>query len=137
MASVECKGLSEIADRLDALPDVIKQAQEQVLESIGGQLLGVVQANIGGTGRIAGVQESKVGSRRGYVAVRPKAKTYLNGYAAGQITNALEHGHKTRGGRGHIAGKYMYANAMAAAAEAGRQVQAKIEQTVTAHMNGG
>ena len=137
MASVECKGLSEIADQLDALPETIKQAKAQVLESIGAQLLGVVQSNIGGTGRIAGVQESKVGSGRGYVAVRPKAKIYLKGYAAGQVTNALEHGHKTRGGRGHVAGKYMYTNAMAAAAEAGRHVQAKIEQAVTAHMNGG
>ena len=113
-------------------------------------LLEAVQRHIGGSGRVAGVQESHVGSGKGYVAVRPMAKTNLDGYAAGYITNALENGHAVRPASGkakkkrqsrakanRVQGKYMYRNtgqqeAKRAAEEGARIIEAKI----LAHMEG-
>lgn len=55
----------------------------------------------GNTGKIKGWQESKVGSKGGYAAVRPiKGKMPPNGkgnaYAYGHVTNAIENGHRVR-----------------------------------------
>lgn len=89
-------------------------------------------------------------SGKGYVAVRPMAKTNLDGYAAGYITNALENGHAVRPASGkakkkrqsrakanRVQGKYMYRNtgqqeAKRAAEEGARIIEAKI----LAHMEG-
>lgn len=83
------------------------------------------------------------------VAVRPMAKTNLDGYAAGYITNALENGHavrpapesqkerQSRAKANRVQGKYMYRNtgqqeAKRAAEEGARIIEAKI----LAHMEG-
>ena len=84
------------------------------------------------------------------MAVRPMAKTNLDGYAAGYITNALENGHAVRPASGkakkkrrsrakanRVQGKYMYRNtgqqeAKRAAEEGARIIEAKI----LAHMEG-
>lgn len=55
----------------------------------------------GNTGKIKGWQESKVGSKGGYAAVRPiKGKMPPNGkgnaYAYGHVTTAIENGHRVR-----------------------------------------
>lgn len=76
---------------------------------------------ITGLKELAAAQEYRVGSGKGYVAVRAKAKTDLDGYAAGYVTNALENGHairrpsgaakRKRASRAKVAavrGKYMY-----------------------------
>lgn len=127
MIRVQMSGLDEIIDRLQESPEVFRDARSRELEDIGQQLLPRVQAGIGGTGRIQGLQEVYMGSGRGYVAVRPKAKTFLTTpggkrYAAGAVTNAIESGHKSRLPSGkakryrprinvaRIAGKYMYQN---------------------------
>lgn len=96
MQSVEIKGLDKVETALEAAPQAIREARAQVFEEMGEELLGVVRQRIGGSGRVAGVQEYRVGSGKGYVAVRAKAKTELDGYAAGYITNALEGGHEVR-----------------------------------------
>ena len=48
------------------------------------------------SGTVAGWQESYVGTKGGYAAVRPKAQTFHEGYAVGYITNAIENGHAIR-----------------------------------------
>lgn len=123
MQSVEIQGLAQVEKALAAAPKVIREARAEVFEEMGGELLGAVQRRIGGEGRVAGVQEYQVGSGKGYVAVRAMAKTDLDGYAAGYITNALEGGHavrkasakgkserkrKSRAKADRVSGKYMY-----------------------------
>lgn len=121
MQSVEIQGLDKVKKALEAAPEAIREARAQVFDEMGEELLGVVQRRIGGSGRVAGVQEYQVGSGKGYVAVRAKAKTDLDGYAAGYITNALENSHAVRTSSGsakrkrksrakmrRVPGKYMY-----------------------------
>ena len=123
MQSMEIDGLKEIIQTLETTPEVIRQARAEFFDEAGEVLLEAVQRHIGGSGRVAGVQESYVGSGKGYVAVRPMAKTNLDGYAAGYITNALENGHAVRPASGkakkkrrsrakanRVQGKYMYRN---------------------------
>lgn len=114
MQSVELRGLDETVKRLEGFPDAVKAARAAFFEEAGDVLLTAVRRRIGGTGRVADVQERYLGSGKGYAAVRAKAKTELNGYAAGYITNALEGGHAARGGKGHVPGKYMYRQTNAA-----------------------
>ena len=96
MQSLEIDGLKEVIQTLETTPEVIRQARAEFFDEAGEVLLEAVQRHIGGSGRVAGVQESHVGSGKGYVAVRPMTKTNLDGYAAGYITNALENGHAVR-----------------------------------------
>ena len=56
-------------------PELIREARAEFFAEAGASLLSDVQGRIGGTGKIAGVQEYRVGSGKGYVAVRAKAKT--------------------------------------------------------------
>ena len=116
---MEIQGLNEIRKRFEDCPKEIKAICAATLKDTGQELLEKVQGRIGGRGRIAGVQEYRIGSGKGYVAVRAKAKTDLGGYAAGYITNALENGHSQTPGRyvpgigkelrhGRVEGKQMY-----------------------------
>ena len=71
-----------------------RMAQEEVNRQID------IRLN-GNTGKIKGWQESEVGSKGGYAAVRPiKGKMPPNGkgnaYAYGHVTNAIENGHRVR-----------------------------------------
>ena len=124
MQSVEISGLSETIKKLDAAPEIIRQARAEFFEEAGASLLSDVQGRIGGTGKITGVQEYRVGSGKGYVAVRAKADTYQTTksgkrYAVGYVTNAIEGGHRhggPRGGKGYrpryrkaaVPGKWFY-----------------------------
>ena len=121
MQSVEISGLREVITKLDAVPEIIREARAEFFEEAGTSLLSDVRGRIGGTGKIAGVQEFYVGTGKGYAAVRAKAKTDIGKYAAGYITNALENGHaireatgkakrerKSRADKDRVPGKYMY-----------------------------
>ena len=148
MQSVEIKGLDEVIRSLDTLPEVIRQTRTEVLEAEAEPLLTLVQQGIGRGPRRAGdshahvadVQATFIGSGKGYLAVRAKAKTDIvspggKAYAAGYVTNSLENGHKTAGG-GRAGGKYMYANARPAAEGASRRLKEKIEKAVKEHFDG-
>ncbi len=153
MQSVEIQGLDRVKKALEAAPQAIREARAQVFDELGEELLDAVQRRIGGEGRIAGVQEYRVGSGKGYVAVRAMAKTDLDGYAAGYITNALEGGHvvrkaaadakpkrkrKSRAKADRVSGKYMYrdtgAQELKHAAETAAQ---RIEDAARKALEGG
>lgn len=119
MQSLEISGMDEIQKIFNQLPEAIRQIKADMFESVGEYLLENIQDRIGGSGRVAGVQEYQVGSGKGYVAVRAMKDTELDGYAAGYITNALENGHEQAKGRyvpnlgvslrrERVPGKYMY-----------------------------
>ena len=101
MPSIEMSSLDRIVDSWDKLLETFPDKKRALLESLGGQLLEDVRGHIGGTGTVQGWQERYVGSKNGYVAVRPKADTYKvtkggKKYAVGHVTNAIENGHKHR-----------------------------------------
>lgn len=101
MPSVQIDGLDRILNSWDALQREFPAMKRDLLEDLGKQMLSEVQSKIPGTGTVRGWQELYIGSKSGYVAVRPKAKTYKTTpggkkYAVGYVTNAIEGGHKHR-----------------------------------------
>lgn len=151
MQSVEIQGLDKVKKALEAASEAIREARAQVLDELGEELLGAVRQRIGGSGRVAGAQEYRIGSGKGYVAIRAKAKTDLDGYAAGYITNALEGGHAVRPASGsakrkrksraktrRVPGKYMYQDTgtqeLSRAAETAAQ---RIEDAALKALEGG
>nr|DAD85700.1 MAG TPA: hypothetical protein [Siphoviridae sp. ctP6113] len=148
MQEIRVEGLDAVISKLEESPEVFREARTRELNSVGQELLGRVQARIGGTGNVGSRQEYRIGSGKGYVAVRPKAKDYLvsaggKRYATGAVTNALESGHAIRGPSGssksryrpriHVAkvpGKHMYQNtgsdAERLAQEAGARIAAEV-----------
>ena len=104
MPSIEMSSLDRIVDSWDKLLETFPDKKRELLENLGSQLLDDVRQKIGGkTGKdsVQDWQERYVGSKNGYVAVRPKADTYKvtkggKKYAVGHVTNAIENGHKHR-----------------------------------------
>lgn len=148
MQSVEIQGLDRVTKALENMPEVIREARAEVMEDVGQELLGAVQRRIGGAGRVADAQDYHVGSGKGYVAVRAKADTDLNGYAAGYVTNALEGGHEIRrpaqsGSRSRakvnrVQGKYMYRDTDRQEAERlAETVAQRIEDAAFKALDGG
>lgn len=101
MPGVQMDGLDQLLASWDALQREFPAMKRDLLEDLGKQMLSGVQSKIPGTGTVRGWQERYIGSRNGYAAVRPKAKTYKTTsggkqYAVGYVTNAIEGGHKHR-----------------------------------------
>lgn len=101
MASVEASGLDRILESWDKLLRDFPEMKRKLLEDLGKQMLTDVQGEIPGTGTVRGWQERYIGSKNGYVAVRPKADTYKvtaggKKYAVGYVTNAINSGHRHR-----------------------------------------
>ena len=124
--TVELEGLDRIRKSWDVLLERFPAEKRRVLSQVGQELLRQVRVQIGGTGKVAGWQDIHMGSGGGYVAVRPRAKTYQTTkggkrYAVGYITNAIEGGHRT-GGRqpGPKAAGYRYRPRLHVSAVPGR-----------------
>ncbi len=101
MQSVEIEGLDQILARWEGLLQRFPSVKAELLERLGKQMLEDVRRNIGGSGKVQGWQERYIGSKNGYAAVRPKAKTFQTTksgkqYAVGYVTNAIENGHRNR-----------------------------------------
>lgn len=127
---VNADELKELIERLDAAPDTVKQVKRQAFERAAPQIKQALHERIGGTGKVKEWQDSYVGSKGGYAAVRPKAKTYAENnqgmptkYAVGYVTNAIENGHRlTRKGKVPLLvfGKYFYKNTQRTAEQIAR-----------------
>lgn len=144
-----------MADRFRSAGNAVKTARAEALMEAGKELLASVNAKIGGTGRIQGVQDAHLGSGRGYVAVRAMAGEFVdeprnNRYAAGYVTNSLENGHEIRtpseSSRRYVdrrkgaavRGKHMYREAKEADADRiAAEVAQKISDAATNALNGG
>lgn len=103
MAETEVRtdGIDQLLRSWDALLKAFPAMKAELLDKMGQQMLSDVQQEIGGRGNVAGWQARHVGSKLGYVAVRPKANTYQTTqsgkrYAVGYVTNAIENGHRNR-----------------------------------------
>lgn len=126
MATVKLTGFDRLAQSWDNLTKRFQSEKREKLREVGQRALGEVQRNIGGTEKVAGWQAPHMGSGGGYVAVRPRAKTYQTTkggkrYAVGYVTNAIEGGHRTGGQRpGPKAQGYKYRPRFNKAAVPGR-----------------
>lgn len=154
MQEIRMNGLEEIIERLQESPEVFRDARARELEDLGRQMLPRVQAQIGGTGRIQALQAFYLGSGKGYMAIRPKADTFLTTpggkrYAAGLVTNALETGHRTRTPSGQakryrprinvarVLGKYMYRNTEDDAEQLARDIGSRVAQEIVQRLEEG
>lgn len=126
MATVKLTGFDRLTQSWDNLTKRFQSEKKEKLREVGQKALGEVQRNIGGTGKVSGWQAPHMGSGGGYVAVRPRAKTYQTTkggkrYAVGYVTNAIEGGHRTGGQRpGPKAKGYKYRPRFNKAAVSGR-----------------
>ena len=104
MGAVQLTGLDGLQKRIQAVIDDNPDRRREMHGRIAERLLQKVQGEIGGSGRIAGMQEAAVGSGGGYAAVRPRKGKDRTGYAYSAITNAVENGHAIRRPSGFVKG---------------------------------
>lgn len=101
MQRIDTNDLNRILEAWDELLREFPAMKRELLEDLGEELLSGVRSEIRGTGTVQSWQERYLGSKNGYVAVRPKADTYKvtahgKRYAVGYVTNAIENGHRHR-----------------------------------------
>lgn len=149
--------LDRLAERLAQSPEIMREAKRQAFEAAAPKLLNLVQTQIGGTGRVQSWQEKFVGSKGGYAAVRPRARTWIETrqakrYAVGYITNAINSGHWKRGRglyqdkrlRGYqtgsstdrVEGKHFYENARELAEPVAQEAAEEIAAALMEHLEG-
>lgn len=100
MQEVTVSGLSELGKTVDQLLEKMPDQRRKLHQKIGETVLKQVQEQISlsihdSHGRVAGWQQAFVGSKGGYVAVRPAGGT-SGADSPGAITNYLNSGHKIR-----------------------------------------
>ncbi len=122
--AVDARGMDQLMSAWDRLLQRFPQEKQLLLRQVGGTILEQVRLRIGGTGKVAGWQEPHMGSKGGYVAVRPASDVFQmtqsgTRYPVGYITNAIEGGHRIsepRGGKGYrprihvpaVSGRWFY-----------------------------
>ena len=95
--SVTVKGLDELIESLQDVAEDFPRVRREFHEAVAEEIREEVLKSLGNrakssTGKVAGWQESVVGTLGGYAAMRPR-KGKIGKYAYGYITNALENGH--------------------------------------------
>ena len=102
MQEVRLEGLEQLgkmAEKYHRAPERFQAIRAQAMDDAARQAKQIVDRHVGGTGKVRSWQGQYIGSRGGYAAVRPKAKTWtmINGrgkrYAVGAVTNAIVSGH--------------------------------------------
>ena len=133
------------ATALEAMPDL----RRTILDAAGDEMLAMVRHGIGGTGKAQHWQEKRLGSKGGYVAVRPSGQDlYSGGNYQMHITTAIENDHRIRQPTGtakryvqrirvrKVPGKYMYRAANSdLPAVAGRYAQ-QLGETLARRLEG-
>lgn len=95
-ANLDVSELNRLVKKLETAPEILENAKRQAFEQAAPKMKQLLDAEIGGTGKVRSWQDSYVGSKGGYAAVRPKAKAYTDKskrYAVGYVTNAINSGH--------------------------------------------
>lgn len=95
--SVTVKGLDELIGSLQDVAEDFPRVRREFHEAVAEEIREEVLKSLGSrakssTGKVAGWQESVVGTLGGYAAMRPQ-KGKDGKYAYGYITNAIESGH--------------------------------------------
>lgn len=141
--------LDRLVEKLAKSPQVLQEAKRRAHETAASKLLSAARTEIGGTGKVQRWQEAYVGSRGGYAAVRPRAKTYTEAtrggkrYAVGYVTNAINSGHKYptsklgyRSRAGSVPGKQFYQRAGAQLPQVAQEAAQQVVRALTDHLGG-
>lgn len=135
--------LSRLVEKWAQMPQVMKDAKRQAMETAATKLKATVDREIGGTGKVRSWQEGYVGTKGGYAKARPKAETWAektkkkgNYYAVGYVTNAINNGHLSPRARKPIAGKKFYQRAQAQAEQVVQETGEQIVQALVEHLEG-
>ena len=115
MQPINLNGIEKISEKFNELLEKFPEMRRKYHEEVAKETQNLVKGGFG-NGKVASWQEKHVGSRGGYAAVRPKANTFYANYAAGQITNAIDSGHRTRPASqkrhrpraNYVSGKHVY-----------------------------
>lgn len=154
--SVSASAISDLIKRLEKSPKVIQEAKRQAFQTAAPKLKALVQAEIGGSGKVQRWQEGYVGSKGGYAAARPLADTFIETkgkqkgfragpkkYAVGYVTNAINSGHRAprdkwgyRTSSRVVAGKQFYQRAQARSGQVAQEAANQIVQALTDHLGG-
>lgn len=153
-ARIDATALKELEEKLAESPEIIKAAKRRAFEAAAPKLKNAVDSAIGGSGKVQSWQGSRVGSKGGYAAVSPRAKTYVETksgktYSVGQITNAIDKGHAIRRQSGRnakyrprvqvgfrVPGKQFYAAARQQVDAIAQQAVAQVGEELTKHLEG-
>lgn len=152
-AKLDTSELNRLVEKLDQSPEVIKTAKREAFETAAGKMKQALDSRIGGTGKVRGWQEQHVGSKGGYAAVRPMAKTYTdksNRYAVGYVTNAINAGHKfpspsgknqryvprIKSGRQNVPGKQFYEATQSEVKQIAQESVNQVAETLKQHLEG-
>lgn len=149
-AHIDHSQLERLVERLEQSPQVLKEAKRQAFQAAAPKLKAVVDTQIGGSGKVRSWQGAHVGSKGGYAAVRPRAKTYAEDargrktkYPVGYVTNAINSGHRApRNKAGYrtsgrtVPGKGFYEAAQAKAEQVAQEATGQIVQALTDHLGG-
>lgn len=115
MQSINLDGIEKISDKFNELLEKFPEMRRKYHEEVAKETQDLVKGGFG-NGKVASWQEKHVGSKGGYSAVRPMAKTYYANYAVGYITNSVTSGHRTRPASqkrhrprtNYVSGKHVY-----------------------------
>lgn len=150
-AGVDTSQLNKLVEKLGSSPEVIQQAKQKAIQAAAPKLKQTVDAEIGGTGKVRRWQEQYIGSKGGYAAVRPKAKTYADQkkrYAVGYVTNAINSGHRfptptgknrryrarIKSGHMKVSGKHFYESAQAQVPQIAQEAAQQVVDALIKHM---
>ena len=99
--------LDELLEKLRKSPSLFREARRRAMAMAAPELKRELDRIIGGEGKVRNWQGQFIGSKGGYAAVRPLAKTYTEPtkklgktYAVGYVTNAIDSGHAFPGTNG-------------------------------------
>lgn len=70
-AQIDTRELERLIEKLEQSPKVLSEAKRRAFEAAAPKLKALLDQEIGGTGRVRDWQQSYVGSKGGYAAVRP------------------------------------------------------------------
>lgn len=140
--------LKKLVEKINAAPETLREAKRKAFQQAAPQIKQALDAQIGGTGKVQSWQAAFVGSKGGYAAVRPKAKTFAENskggptkYAVGYVTNAIENGHRfPRSGKtrssGIVFGRYYYQKTQRYAEKIAQQSVEQIVEALQQHLEG-
>ena len=115
MQSINLNEIEKIGKRLNKILDEFPGMRRKFHEEVAKETLTMIKNGFGNR-KVASWQERHVGTKGGYAAVRPMAKTYYAKYAVGYITNAITSGHRvrpcsqkySRAKLNYVSGKHIY-----------------------------
>ena len=154
---LDTRELDELVKKLDKSPETIREARRKAMESAAPKLLQLVRTVISGAGKVQRWQDSFVGSKGGYAAARPKAKTFAEDnrgkatrYQVGAVTNAINAGHRfpstsgkdrgyrprIRSGQQRVPGRHFYEAAQAKVPQVAQEAVQQMADALISHLEG-